>query len=106
MKTFDDLEFKKQPHRNAFQATCDLGKGLTLSVVYGEGNYSDVSVVDGVKIPESYEIAMFFGNDFVPLQQHDDVLGWQTPDHINKIMNEAQTDPDFVKSRIDLKHSE
>ena len=43
-----------------------------------------------------YEVAVFFGNDFVPLQEHDDVIGWQTPEEITTLMKEAQENTEFV----------
>lgn len=97
MKTFDDLEFKKQRQcSSSFQALLELGRGLTISVVHGPGKYSSIS-------DDEYEIAMFFGNDFVPLQVHDDVIGWQRPDEITALMKEAQENSEFVRERVDAK---
>jgi len=107
MKTFDDLQFiqtmnRKEHGRDCWHAECDLGRGLEFSAVYGEGTYSEVND-DGD--PTSYEIAVKFGYDMVPLQSFEDVLGWQSPDHINKIMMDIQLDKDFVKDKVDAKHN-
>ena len=86
MKTFKDLQFKR--HKNvtdskAVAANMELGNGITVSVVAGEGLYSG----DG-----TYEVAMFAGeHEFLPLSVWDDVLGWQTPGEINVLLEEAQT---------------
>jgi hypothetical protein len=97
MKTFNDLEFREQRQcSDSFQALLELGNGLTISVVHGPGKYSNAE-------KDEYEVAVFFGNDFVPLQVYDDVIGWQRSDEITSLMKEAQEDEDFVRSRIDRK---
>jgi len=105
MKTFDDLEFEqiysKETHgREAWQAQCELGRGLELSVVYGDGNYCDY---DSHGSPATYEVAVLFGRDYVPLQAFDDVLGWQTPELIDQLIIDIRSDPAYVKKRVDDK---
>ena len=103
MKLFKDIKFKahKNTYTKGIQGTLDLGDGLELSVVQGEGLYG--SADDG-----DYEIAVFntnenkhmvidgekvdMGSAFVPLGACDDVLGWQTPDEIDVILIEIQKD--------------
>jgi len=115
MKLFKDIVFK--PHKNTYikdglQGKLDLGDGLELSVVQGEGLYG--SADDG-----DYEIAVFntneksymtidderieMGNAFVPLSIYDDVLGWRTPDEIDALVTEIQEDS---KKFLDKKHEE
>ena len=115
MKLFKDIKFKA--HRNKYtkgiQGTLDLGDGLELSVVQGEGLYG--SAEDG-----DYEIAVFntnenktmeidgeeidLGSAFVPLSTCDDVLGWRTPDEIDALITEIQEDSKkFLKKVTDAK---
>ena len=82
------------------QGKLDLGNGLTISVVYGASTYSDVAK-DGT--PETYEVALFLGNDFVPLSSGDDVLGWRTESEVEELIYQAQADEHFVKKLIDDK---
>ena len=102
MKTFKDLTFDmvSDSMPGHYQSKLDLGNGLTLSVVYGASTYSDVTE-DGT--PETYEVALFFGNDFVPLASCDDVLGWRTVSEVEELIHQAQTDEHFVKKLIDAK---
>ena len=105
MVTFDDLQFIQTmsgPQLNRWNARLELGNGLMLSVAYGDTVYSGASVSGE---PQTYEVALFFGNDFVPLQVHDDVIGWVAPEEINKLIKEIQSDPEFVKKKIDDKEN-
>lgn len=101
MKTFNDLEFVDRED-GSHQSLLQLG-GVTISVVYGQPDvgfrtYSDVD-------SNLYEVAAFFGNDMIPLQVSDDVLGWQTAEAITKLMEEIQTDVEsFISSRNDARH--
>lgn len=91
MKTFDDLKFN--PHSSAkdlgIQASLTFDNGYAISVV---------SNVDGGSCfygdhPNTYEVAVFNQRgDFVPLQPHDDVLGWQDKLQVSKLMNQFQQD--------------
>ena len=102
MKKFKDLTFDQAPHSvpGHRQGKLDLGNGLTLSVVYGAGTYSDVAE-DGT--PETYEVALFYGNDFVPLSTSDEVIGWRTESEVEELIYQAQTDEYFVKKLINDK---
>ena len=100
MKTFEDLDFiKMKVARNHVQwnAQLDLGCGLILSVAYGDYVYS--SMISGE--PETYEVALWFGNDLVPLASTDEVLGWQTKDHINHLIEQISNNKNFVKEKMD-----
>jgi len=91
LKTFDDLNF--QPHSHAkdmgVQASMTFDNGYSISVVsnheggdYFYGNH-----------PDTYEVAVFNQRgDFVPLQPHDDVLGWQDSLQVSKLMSQFQQD--------------
>lgn len=91
LKTFDDLNF--QPHAHAkdmgVQASMTFDNGYSISVVANDeggdcfyGNY-----------PHTFEIAVFNQRgDFVPLQPHDDVLGWQDSLQVSKLMSQFQQD--------------
>lgn len=91
MKTFDDLKFG--PHPSAK----DLG--IVASLTFDNGYaISVVSNVDGGSCfygdhPNTYEVAVFNQRgDFVPLQAHDDVLGWQDKLQVSKLMSQFQQD--------------
>lgn len=91
MKTFDDLKFG--PHPSAK----DLG--IVASLTFDNGYaISVVSNVDGGSCfygdhPSTYEVAVFNQRgDFVPLQAHDDVLGWQDKLQVSKLMSQFQQD--------------
>lgn len=106
MKSFDDLNFvqtyrKKRHGVEQWNAHLDLERGLTLSVAYGTGVYSNMNTDNQ---PETYEVALFFGNDIVPLTKFDEVLGWQTKDHINNLIEQIIKNKNFVKETIDKHH--
>ena len=91
LKTFDDLNF--QPHAHAkdmgVQASVTFDNGYSISVVAndegGTGFYGNH--------PNTYEVAIFNQRgDFVPLQPHDDVLGWQDSLQVSKLMSQFQQD--------------
>jgi hypothetical protein len=91
LKTFDDLNF--QPHAHAkdmgVQASITFDNGYSISVVANDeggdcfyGNH-----------PDTFEVAVFNQRgDFVPLQSYDDVLGWQDPMQVSKLMAQFQQD--------------
>ena len=106
MKTFEDLTFtqvyKKKKHGvEQWNAHLDLGCGLTLSVAYGSGVYSSLNDDDE---PETFEVALWFGRDLVPLQTTDEVLGWQSKDHINNLIEQIVNNKNFVKEKIEKYH--
>ena len=107
MKTFEDLRFietyqKKKHGVSQWNAQLEIRPGLVLSVAYGHGVYSTMNNDE----PETYEVALFFGNDFVPLSKFDDVLGWQSKDHINHLIEQITNNENFVKERIDIYHEQ
>ena len=91
MKTFDDLKFGPHPSAKDLGIVASLGldNGYAISVVANvEGGtcfYGDH--------PNTYEVAVFNPRgDFVPLQTHDDVLGWQNKLQVSKLMSQFQQD--------------
>ena len=98
MKLFKDIEFKPHTHGgNAIRGVLDLGVGLELSVVQGDHLYGDAG-------SDTYEIALFKDNDFVPMSAYDDVLGWLSPNDIDVIITEVQNDPQkFLKKKQEEK---
>ena len=91
-KTFNDLEFGPHPRGDGTQATLTLDNGIDVSVVAGQGFYSD---------SDSYEVAMFASGEFLPLGAYDDVLGWQTVEEINSLLTEAQEDGAKFMDKLD-----
>lgn len=99
-KTFEDLEFKRHAvQADGVQARLDLRNGLQISVVAMKDRDQSFGGLYGNASKGTYEVAVF-GNDdsMLPLASFDDVLGWQTKDDINKLMDNLQGDgaKDFV----------
>jgi hypothetical protein len=83
MKTFNDLIFTK--HSNGMdgcvQAKLILDNNITLSVVGGAyGLYGDGK--------ETFEVGAWHNDskDWIKLSEHDDVVGWQSKDDIDQII--------------------
>ena len=70
---------------NGFHIT--FANGYTVSVQFGSGNYCENR--DGKKDRSSNaEIAAWDANGkWIQLDEHDDVLGWQSADQVLAIMN-------------------
>ena len=87
-KRFRDLLFNvhpMDPHR--LTAQCDLTDEYRISVVtnlhpYG-GAYGNLSEL-------TFEAAVFKNNEMIHIGVFDQVLGWQTPKQITKIMKKFQ----------------
>ena len=98
-KGFDDLNFKQHPFfakGTAVQAKLTFGHRdkdnkyqLTISVVQNQGNGTGLY---GHADDNTYEVAMWFQDrdSMLPLSVSDDVLGWQTPVDITRLMHTAQ----------------
>lgn len=85
MKTFDDLIFK--PHaigRGAVQARMDLGNDIEVSVVGGPGLYGNGTT--------SFEVAGWYKTlkRFVPLEDGQDVSGYNSKEEVTKIINKLE----------------
>ena len=83
MKTFNDLIFTQHPNGmdGCVQAKLVLDNNITLSVVGGSyGLYGDGK--------ETFEVGAWHNdsNDWIKLSEHDDVVGWQSKDDINQII--------------------
>jgi hypothetical protein len=86
MKLFKDIEFNPHAHGgNTIRGVLDLGGGLELSVVQGDHLYGDAGT-------DTFELALFKDDDFVPMSVYDDVLGWLSPNDIDVILIEIQKD--------------
>ena len=105
IKDFVDLDFNA--HRttnNAIQAKLDLGNGIEISVVAHKDKKPSFGGLYGDASNGTYEVAVFHNNDFVPLSVADDVIGWQTKDDINDLMDKLQGNADKVNGVIDGLH--
>ena len=94
MKTFDDLEFSPHPTGLGGKiAQMDLGNGYKISVVGGgRGLYGDGET--------TFEVAMFDRmNEMITLGENDQVLGWQTIEEINEIIQKFDNQP-ILKTEI------
>ena len=92
MKTFKDITFK--PHKvgkGSIQGLLMLDNGIELSIVAGEGMYSTGKTgvrgpVDNVKDVSSFEVAIFDQDGNFIEDDHDMVLGWQSREDIDKLI--------------------
>jgi hypothetical protein len=86
MKTFNDLTFTKHPNgmNGAVQAKLILDNNITLSGVGGSGLYGD-----GI---ESFEVGAWHNdtNDWIRLSDYDDVIGWQSKEDIDQIIQRLE----------------
>ena len=90
MITFDNLAFIQDPTyphedlgtRPKYNAAIKIGR-YVFSVVYGGNSYGDGD--------DSYELAIVDHetDEFVQIREYDNVLGWQTRDEINHLMQLA-----------------
>jgi hypothetical protein len=98
MKTFNDLEFTYHEDIKRWTASLELDNGYLFSVIAGDIE-DDWSLPYGTYQNETFEVAVF-GTQFdedgdrkkVPLALYDDVLGWQKPIDISKLMRQFQLD--------------
>ena len=93
LKGFDDLCFQTHPgfqDGKARQARLKFGSRdqFTISVVQ---NLNDGNGLYGHIDDNTYEVAMWYdGRDtMLPLSLGDDVLAWQTPDQVTRLMHQA-----------------
>ena len=93
LKSFDDLDFK--PHAGFAD-----GKARQARLTFGSRGQFQISVVqnigDGTGLYgdhsyNTYEVAMWFDGriTMLPLTVSDDVLAWQTPDQVTRLMHQA-----------------
>jgi len=85
MKTFNDLVFKKHPMgRGAVMARLDLGNDIEVSVVGGPNLYGNGTT--------SFEVAAFYKTlgKFVPMEDGNDVSGWNSKEEVTKIINKLE----------------
>jgi len=99
LKGFDDLTFGQHggfAQGKARQARLTFGQRdkdnqdqFTISVVQ---NLNDGTGLYGHINDNTYEVAMWFQDrdTMLPLSVSDDVLGWQTPVDITRLMHQAQ----------------
>jgi hypothetical protein len=105
IKDFVDLDFNA--HRttsNAIQAKLDLDNGIEISVVAHKDKQPSFGGLYGDASNGTYEVAVFHNDDFVPLSVADDVIGWQTKDDINDLMDKLQGNADKIHDFIDGLH--
>jgi hypothetical protein len=104
-KTFADLNFKAHGNNpNAVQAKLDLGNKLEISVVSMKGKETEFGGLYGSVLAGTYEVAVFYKNNMLPLSAYDDVLGWKTDADINDLMGKLQGNIDKVGDFIDSLH--
>ena len=91
MKTFEDLKFQTHPvTKKGIQASLELKPNVFISVVAGEGFYSNGKT--GVRGPitkvedvSSFEVAIIDEN-LPEEEQQWDVIGWQSREDINQLI--------------------
>ena len=88
MKTFKDISWKQhRVGKGAIQGLLMLDNGIELSVVAGKGFYStprkNLGTPDAFS---SFEVAVFdINGNFIPAD-NDMVLGWQSREDIDKLI--------------------
>ena len=94
LKGFNDLTFHDESDRRYARLSFgyrdkDNQDQFTISVVQ---NVGDGEGLYGHADDNTYEVAMWFQDrgDMLPLAKFDDVLGWQTPADITRLMHQAQ----------------
>ena len=98
MKNFDDLKFTYHKDIKRWTASLEFDNGYLFSVIAGDIE-NGRSLPYGTYQNETFEVAVF-GTEFdengdrknVPLALYDDVLGWQKPINISKLMRQFQLD--------------
>ena len=93
MRTFSDFKFKDHKSvANGMQALLQVGD-FRVSVVSMKGeNPKTYGGLYGNASQGTYEVAVFEGNDMLPLHIYDDVRGWQTEDELNELLASLQAD--------------
>ena len=93
LPSFQDLDFQRHPN----------AKGIMARLVFGSRDQFEISVVAnsvgnergkggsfyGNVSDNEYEVAIFFDDKMLPLSVSDDVLGWQSPVEITKLIHQA-----------------
>ena len=92
LPTFNDLVF--QPHANvpdAVMAKMTFGHNdqFQISVVAMNGDKPAFGGLYGDASNDTYEVAMFHFDSMLPLAKYDDVIGWQSPTDITKLIRQA-----------------
>ena len=82
-RTFKDLTFETRDWDCAKIARLDLGNDIQISVVGGSNGVYGYGV-------DTWEIAFFQNDEFLPVGKFDDVLGWQTKLDVSRHMIDAQ----------------
>ena len=98
MKSFNDLKFTYHEGTKRWTASLTLDNGYLFSVIAGDIN-EDWSSPYGIYQNETFEVAVF-GTEFhgngdrkkVPLASHQDILIWQKPIDISKLMRQFHLD--------------
>ena len=92
MKNFDDLKFTYDESMRRWMASLTLDNGYSFSVIAGDIK-DDWSSPYGVYQNDTFEVAVFNPDGgWVPLSAYDDVLGWQKPIDISKLMRQFHLD--------------
>jgi hypothetical protein len=90
--TFKDLEFKKHRVVEGIQATLEIKPKVFISVVAGDGMYSNGktgnrAAVSKVEDVSSFEVAIIDEN-LPEEEQQWDVVGWQSREDINQLITD------------------
>ena len=93
MRTFSDFKFKDHKNvDNGIHASMEVGD-FTITVVSLKGkNPKTYGGLYGNASQGTYEVAVFEGDDMLPLHIYDDVRGWKTEDELNELLASLQAD--------------
>jgi hypothetical protein len=95
MATFKDLKFEAPDFLGIRRATIDFHNGYELSVICGEYTYSDIKNDDIYSKENRFEVAIIKNGQIDyenELTNNEGVIGYQTPEDINKIISKLTTD--------------
>ena len=94
-KKFKDLKFRIDGRFGEDQtrliATADLDPGIKVSVVTMLNAPRAIGGAYGTLPELTFEIAILQNDEFVRIGEYDDVLGYQSPKQVSKIMKKFQS---------------
>ena len=90
--TFKDLKFKKHNVVEGIQATLEIKPKVFMSVVAGDGMYSNGKTGNRAAVSKVEDVSLFevgiIDENLPEEEQQWDVVGWQSREDINKLIIE------------------
>lgn len=90
--TFKDLKFKKHSVVEGIQATLEIKPNVFISVVAGDGMYSNGKTGNRAAVSKPEDVSSFevgiIDENLPEEEQQWEVMGWQSREDINKLIND------------------